>query len=428
MIRTHNQGLIKKGTQKGFSLIELAILMAITGLLVASALSTYDSYTKRKAYNSTIEKRNNIQIAFGRFKSEYGRLPCPADPSLPVSHPDAGKENCRPGGVAYPTLSPSGCVGHCRIAGARRQFGTLPSGTYPTNGVPVPPGVEYDRLLRGVVPYKTLGLALREAYDGWGTMMTYVVTELLASSYLLSNDQVPPYGKIKYQERYGAISLLVWDKEDGADESVPYNVDQDTPELDGWPFVVVSHGPDTKGGWTINGTVAVPCSGVGRDIPNCDPESAAFVEPTYMVMVQGPLFYDDPMLMTDYVTEADKWYYTGVKTIQNKGGRVGINTENPAHPLDVAGEMRSEKARVHQYCDTNGEKCFNSSLVGSSLGIDCAHSPMLGIINNGPSCDPKLNLGSITVGNCPPNHYLVGFCADGSKMCRAFGGPQPTCD
>lgn len=421
MIRTFDFP-VRGGCQKGFSLIELAIVMTITGLLVASALSTYDSYTKRKAYNSTIEKRNNIQIAFGRFVSEYGRLPCPADPALPATHPDAGKENCRPGGLVYPTLSDPGCEGHCRIQGARQIFGALPSNP-PTNGVAVMPGVERDRLLRGVVPYKTLGLALREAYDGWGSMLTYVVTELLSSSHLLSDAEPPPFGRINYNEVYGAISLRVWDKDISDDENVPHA----KGGLNGWPFVVISHGPDTKGAWTISGTLAVPCTGAGRDVTNCEPDSATFIEPSHIVTVEGPLFYDDPMLMTDYVTAADKWFYSGIKTIQNKSVKVGINKEFPEYPLDVDGDMRSERARANRFCNLEGGECFNPSVIGSFTGISCGGAAMLGVINNGPSCDAKINLGTITVGSCPNGHYLVGFCADGSKMCRPFGGPQPTC-
>lgn len=438
MIRHVQNNAFDKQSAAGFSLIELAIIMTIAGLMVASALSTFDAYTKRKAFNTTEERINNIQLSFGRFVAEYGRLPCPADPTLPATHADAGKENCRPGGLVYPTLSPDGCNGHCRIQGARQQFGNLDSSAYPTNGVPVAPGLEHDRVLRGVVPYKTLGLALREGYDGWGTMMTYAVTELLSSSYLVSNDESPPWGTINYEKRYGAISIRVWDAEDEVDENVPYTyeitIDEDTGEatpvgaLDSWPFVLLSHGPDTKGGWTVGGTQAVPCTGQGRDIRNCDPESASFVTPEHIVTVRGDRFYDDAAVMTDYVVISDKWFYSGIKTIQSRQSYIGINNEDPLYPLDVTGDMKVGKARANRYCNAEGENCFNPGIIGGSTGIRCNGGAMRGIQNNDAACDASINLGSITVGRCSPGSFLVGFCPDGSKMCRPFGGAQPTCD
>ena len=433
MIRQVRRKTCDKRPISGFSLIELAIVMTIAGLMVATALSTFDSYTKRKAFNSTKEKLNNIQLSFGRFVAEYGRLPCPADPTLPASHPDAGKENCRPGGLAYPTLSPPSCMGHCRIQGARQHFGTLNPLEYPTNGVAVMPGVEKDRLLRGVVPYKTLGLALREGYDGWGTMMTYVVTELLSSSYIVSNAESPPYGMINYEKKYGAISLNVWSDSIEDDENVPFttSINPDgsvNAELNGWPFVLISHGPDTKGGWTVGGTQAVPCAGEGRDVTNCESDSARFVMPEHIVTVKGDLFYDDAAVMTDYVTIADKWYYSGIKTIQSRQSYIGINNEDPLYPLDVAGDAKVSTAKANRYCNEDGEKCFNPGLIGSITGTSCGGGPMLGVKNNDAACDAKISLGSITVGRCSSGSYLVGFCPDGSKMCRVFGGPQPTCD
>ncbi|MFN7113943.1 MAG: prepilin-type N-terminal cleavage/methylation domain-containing protein [Alphaproteobacteria bacterium] len=175
---------VKQGRKiAGFSLIELAIVMTIVGLFVATASQTYRLYTKRTALNSSLEKKNNIEIALGKFMSVNGRLPCPADPALPVGDVNAGRENCRPNNVAYPTLACNATNSLCRIEGARGFVfpapGTTVQGTVPPN-----PGPE--RVLRGGIPYVTLGLSPRDAYDGWGSMFTYAVTEMLASSFFLS--------------------------------------------------------------------------------------------------------------------------------------------------------------------------------------------------------------------------------------------------
>jgi hypothetical protein len=92
--------------------------------------------------------------------SVNGRLPCPADPALPVGHANAGRENCRPNNVAYPTLACNATNSLCRIEGARSfvfpAAGTTVLGTVPANTGP-------ERVLRGAIPYATLGLAPREA-------------------------------------------------------------------------------------------------------------------------------------------------------------------------------------------------------------------------------------------------------------------------
>jgi len=418
MIRNQTRACKTGSNDAGFSLIELAILLVIVSLLVATALSTFDAYQKRTALNTTIEKRNNIEIALGRFLADNGRLPCPADPALPATHANSGVENCRPGGLAYPNLSPASCIGHCRIEGARKPFPGL-------NGVPATPGVQKDRLLRGVVPYKTLGLALWEAYDGWGSMMTYTVTELLASSFLVTATTPPPSGRINFNLNYGAIDLARWDKASETDVSAPNPNVNDLSNS--WPFVIVSHGPDRRGGWSVNGTIPIPCSGEGRDLVNCDPQSPRFIEPNYTVTVPGPRFYDDAMLTTSYVTSADKWYYSGVGAIRNKEGKVGIDVEDPQFSLHVDGNIRVENMRASTFCTLDGSVCFDPDIIGGS-GVNCGPGGMMrGIAFNDALCAAEVNLGSIAPGDCPNGTFLVGFCDDGSRLCRAPAGAEPTC-
>lgn len=426
MIRRKPLTYMAQARDAGFSLIELAILMVIVGLIVATSLSTFDTYQKRTALNSTIEKRNNIEIALGKFVAENGRLPCPADPAQPVTAAEAGIENCRPGGLVYPNLSPPGCVGHCRIEGARKYFETQ-------NGVPETPGLTRDRVLRGIVPYKTLGLALWEAYDGWGSMMTYAVTELVSSSFLLSPTSPPPFGRINFKinkvegeplgSGNGALDVALWDEDSATDEPAPY---PGTESIFSWPFVIVSHGPDRRGGWTVNGAIGVPCAGEGRDLVNCDPTSATFIEPSYTVSVPGPLFYDDATLATSYTTAADKWYYSGIGAIRNKEGKIGIDIEDPQESLDIEGSARMAAARASQFCNEVGGNCFEPRIIGGT-GLNCGTGGMIWAIeNNTRRC--ATGVVDIPAAECPSGTFLVGFCADGNLLCRAPTAPEPVCD
>ncbi len=508
----------------GFSLIELAIMMTIVGLFVATAAQTYNLYTKRTAMNSTLEKKNNIEIALGKFMSTNGRLPCPADPALPVGHANAGRENCRPNNVAYPTLACNATNSLCRIEGARSfvfpAAGTTVLGTVPANTGP-------ERVLRGAIPYATLGLAPRDAYDGWGSMFTYAVTEMLASSYFLSQGSVTnncvevcgtakegnnltlsagpgrvltdvifasygtptgscagfttsschasvstdkvrtafqgrasaSYGatnanfgdpcrgtfkrlsvimraceataSVSFNEANGAIDHRRWDDGSAADikRRNPNVVVGGFQAFDSWMLAVVSHGPDRKGGWNAQGAMPIPCNGVGRDVINCTMTSSSFVDQSYVSTKPGTLFYDDAFVSTSPIRESDKWHFSTISAIRNKEGTmVGIGTDTPGTALDVIGAVRAQDSESTSYCNSAGGACFEPRIIGGT-GISCSGGWMKGIVNGAPVCETKVNTTQIVsgVGSCAAGSYLIGFCANGTRLCKTPGNPDPVC-
>lgn len=508
----------------GFSLIELAIMMTIVGLFVATAAQTYNLYTKRTAMNSTLEKKNNIEIALGKFMSTNGRLPCPADPALPVGHVNAGRENCRPNNVAYPTLACNATNSLCRIEGARSfvfpAAGTTVLGTVPANTGP-------ERVLRGAIPYATLGLAPREAYDGWGSMFTYAVTEMLASSFFLSQGSVTnncvevcgtanensnltlnagagrvltdvvyasygtptgscagftnsschasvstdrvrtafqgrvsaSYGatngnfgdpcsgtakrlsvimraceataSVSFNEANGAIDHRRWDDGSAADikRRNPNVIVGGFQAFDSWMLAVVSHGPDRKGGWNAQGAMPVPCAGVGRDVINCTMTSSSFVDQSYVSTKPGNFFYDDAFVSTSPIRESDKWHFSTISAIRNKEGTmVGIGTDTPGMALDVIGAVRAQDSESTTYCNSAGGSCFEPRIIGGT-GISCSGGWMRGIVNGAPVCETKVNTTQIVsgVGNCAAGSYLIGFCANGARLCKTPGNPDPVC-
>jgi type II secretory pathway pseudopilin PulG len=93
----------------GFSLVELAILMAIIGLIAATAMETYRIWVSEKVKGDTESRRELIAGALTLFLSNYGRLPCPTDPTLappPIPRPDM-KSVLRQAARSAPATVPS---------------------------------------------------------------------------------------------------------------------------------------------------------------------------------------------------------------------------------------------------------------------------------------------------------------------------------
>jgi type II secretory pathway pseudopilin PulG len=73
---------------RGFSLIELAIILIITGLFISGLLPFTISQINHRKIVETDEKLEDIKNALLGFAIIYGRLPCPA------SNSTLGIENC----------------------------------------------------------------------------------------------------------------------------------------------------------------------------------------------------------------------------------------------------------------------------------------------------------------------------------------------
>jgi prepilin-type N-terminal cleavage/methylation domain-containing protein len=64
--------------QRGFSLVEMAVVLAIVGLLVASAMYTLSAQMEQRAREDTQRRLEQAREALLGFAIANGRLPCPA--------------------------------------------------------------------------------------------------------------------------------------------------------------------------------------------------------------------------------------------------------------------------------------------------------------------------------------------------------------
>lgn len=138
-------------TTNGFTLVEIAIVLVIVGLLLGGLLMPLATQVEAQRRSETQKILEQINTAMIGFALMNGRLPCPADPATPTGTPTAGVERA-------PTLT------SCTVSNM------------------------------GVVPWVTLGVS---ELDAWGRRFTYRGTswyadQVRASGNTVDNTAPPP--------------------------------------------------------------------------------------------------------------------------------------------------------------------------------------------------------------------------------------------
>lgn len=128
--------IIERPRQKisGFSLLEIAIVLFIVALLAGTTLSGLTRSINERRKDTTRARLQAIENALVQYVAQYGRLPCPADGTVPAGQPAAGAD--------------AGCTNQAK----------------------------------GVVPWLSLGLTEADTLDGWNARITYRVDPALAAA------------------------------------------------------------------------------------------------------------------------------------------------------------------------------------------------------------------------------------------------------
>ncbi|MCE9507050.1 MAG: prepilin-type N-terminal cleavage/methylation domain-containing protein, partial [Alphaproteobacteria bacterium] len=245
--------------QRGFTLIELSIVMAIIGALVAGAMSAYKVVIVEKYLTTTNDRLKEIQEAMVRFKagSTNGRLPCPAKMHLPPGDPAFGVEDVNIGGgdtCSTPSPTPA-------LTDTVRVTNGASSSTPNTVRI-------------GVIPVKTLGLSADHMTDSWGHRFFYAVSEKLAD------------GSATYTPNSGAGAITLLDSAGTPIGPVANNTD----------FVIISTGKTGQGSITVAGNnFPAACPAATPEGENCDwgAPDAIFVDRTYSEAATPALHFDD---------------------------------------------------------------------------------------------------------------------------------------
>jgi prepilin-type N-terminal cleavage/methylation domain-containing protein len=141
---------------RGFSLVELAVVMAIVAFLLGSLMYTLSAQTEQRNFEETrrrLEQARELLLAFTIVK---GRLPCPARYASDTSHSQGLESFC----TSAATSSTSTCAGSETTT--EQTHGTCSN--------------HFD----GYLPAVSIGYAQSDASgfatDAWGNRLRYAVT------------------------------------------------------------------------------------------------------------------------------------------------------------------------------------------------------------------------------------------------------------
>jgi prepilin-type N-terminal cleavage/methylation domain-containing protein len=205
----------------GFSLVEMAVVLCIMGVIASSALML--SNAKQEQNNADVTK-TRIELIVNALKRQGelgGYLTCPAPLSV--------LESAATFGVA------SDC--NAAVVAGVTEVGVSP------NAVRI-----------GAVPVRSLNLPTNVAYDGWGNRFTYmVVTDIakVSATALASYATTATNNVIQVLDASGNQTL----------EAVNNAV---------VAFAVISHGKDGRGAYNRKGAVLSACNATAKDGENCD--------------------------------------------------------------------------------------------------------------------------------------------------------------
>lgn len=241
---------------RGFSLIEIAVVVFIAGLLLAAAAAAFNAYLVGTRERATRTKLEAIKTSLTSFLVRNNRLPCPAIITIPTGGANNGVEAATPGTCTGVSSS----------------------------------GVAPNIVKTGAIPWASLGLPEEATLDGYGNRFTYQVTAVATN---LTAATVA--GML------GSISIH------SAGLGVPGNQTNNCIPVGGTynpcgaVVVIVSHGANGHGAYNSTGQqIPIPATVTGNDERENTNNDNQFVVKGYSDVVTNP--YDDIVL---FITAGD---------------------------------------------------------------------------------------------------------------------------
>jgi prepilin-type N-terminal cleavage/methylation domain-containing protein len=390
--------LVRKANRQstqGFTLVEMAFVIVIFGLIVASFSQIYSEYIQRQKLETTKVNVNNVASAIGNFRTMYGRYPCPASLTDNRNSVSYGRETS----CTNQTINPGQCSGGICVQERINEIDINPDPAVVNNIKP--------RVRVGFIPFRELGLEESEVYDGYDRRLMYVVTERLAVADTFNTD-------------HGGIEIT---NENGNSIIFPPQSAH---------FTVFSYGRNQAGSYGRAGD-QTPCPVTGPEMQNCNLSSQAVFTVGQISNAAGSNAFDDTF---KYSTSEDVplWQISQddkADIHQKPSGKVGLAigpTTSMTDQAVVNGVVRITNdpmtttaeggLKSSSLCDLGGQNCFATSKISGSLaqggGLRCsdpAKPYMVGIVNGQADCAADIVL------RCPNNTLMKGIDDKGNIIC-----------
>ena len=244
---TRGAAKFRRGRQRGFSLVEVAIVLTIAGLMMSGFLEFYSLQIKKTRIETTRNRLESLRNALTNYVTTHDRLPCPQSPAG-MPRPKDGDDPCAEGAEK---LAPG-------VVAA--VVGDPPVGRDPQQEVWI-----------GTVPTQELRLPAEQGLDGWGDAFTYAVSRKLTLPKAMRGNPVP-VGIISVENENGSSIL-----------DVPGTA----------RYVVLSHGPSGAGAWTAQGG-KLPCLPGTLSAKNCRINGRFVLAP--FSQADGPRYFDNYLI------------------------------------------------------------------------------------------------------------------------------------
>lgn len=204
--------------RSAFSLVEMAIVLAVIGIIVSTMLPSMQMEGRFERVTKTLGRMDRIEAALEAYKAVNGVLPCPAAVNLQPTDSGFGVAATHNG------ASPGSCIS-----------GGAPDAV---DEKTTSPAVSF-----GAVPVRTLGLAEEDAFDGYTRLFSYHVS--LPSVFDGSA------GVIQVQDAAGSVETTIA------------------------AYAIVSHGQNGHGAYLRGGKRYNQNSTNAAEQENCDCNSSA---------------------------------------------------------------------------------------------------------------------------------------------------------
>ncbi len=408
--------------QHGFTLVELAIVMVIVGLIIVAAIPSVKYYRNTADFYETREKMNVVQEALREYFGRYGRYPCPADEDLGPEDANYGLEQC-------PAVCPVAGPIVCTNLGGRDADNDSVADNILIGAIPIRSLVYPE--FPDIVPSLFTPVQEVHGYDNWFGKFTYAVSESMTDvAFSPATPANVQSGAINVQDEFG----------------------QDILDPPGSAhYVIVSHGDNNRGAFTIEGGDVGDCDinaimgspqpanldiigtpGLAIELENCDRDDANFIS-ALRSTANNDGYFDDQVYFnasnafalwrqSNFSPATETYLYN------TNFGNVGIGTNIPNSKLDVNGNIRAETSVASEvgYCDpTQDTKCLEPALLGGNTKPSCAtkYGPgfvAIGIENNELVCIELFPAGTPVSFVCPTaGEFVTSFSNLGNVVCSA---------